>query len=225
MTQSMAPPTASAAIKVKPTSRPTPAPAEEPAEEACAGPPVHTPYPITPAAYNHLAEAGYFEGRRVELIRGRILEMPPMGPDHHIARRKIDYRLRDHFPLANGFVVEGQVPLRLPDSEPEPDVFVFRGNLDDEAGGENEVLLVVEAAKTSLTFDRTTKLALYAEAGYRDYWILNLVDRVLEVYRNPIQSAGAWTYADKTTVPADGAASPLAKPEATIPVADLLPRD
>jgi Uma2 family endonuclease len=174
--------------------------------------------------YNELAEAGHFHDQRVELIRGRIIKMPAMGPDHITSRRKAEYRLRDHFQEKDGYVVEGQVPLRLTDSEPEPDVYVFRGTLDDEAGGENEVLLVVEAAKTSLTFDRGEKLSLYAENGFGDYWILNLVDHVLEVYRNPIEINGTWTYADKTTIPADGTVSPLAKPEAVLKVADLLPQ-
>lgn len=183
-----------------------------------------TPFRWTPAEYNRAAEAGFFNDQRVELIRGRILYMSPIGPDHTVASTKARYRLGDHFKEQDGFIIGTQIPLRLEDSEPEPDLFVFRGTVDDEAGGDNEVVLVLEAAKSSLTFDRGTKLSLYAENGYLDYWILNLVDNVLEVYRNPIQSNGTWTYADKTTISVDGTISPLAKPEAVIRVADLLPR-
>ncbi len=151
--------------------------------------------------------------------------MPAMGPEHITATRLLNYALNEHFQRTDGFIVSVPVPLQLSDSEPEPDGFVYRGSIHDRPSDAEHVVLVVEVSKTSIGYDRTTKLALYAEAGYGDYWIVNLVDRVLEVYRNPMQSNGEWTYADKTTIAADGTVSPLAKPEATLKVADLLPRE
>ncbi len=103
-------------------------------------------------------------------------------------------------------------------------IFVFAGTIDEEPSDPKSVLLVVEVAKSSLTFDRGQKLALYAQSGYREYWILNLADQVLEVYRDPTRSAdGSWSYADKTTVRSGGSTSPLSKPDAVLKVDDLLP--
>ena len=178
----------------------------------------------TPESYNRAAEAGVFGDRRVELIRGRVIEMPAMGPERVSGRIRAEYRLRDHFAEADGFVVTGQIPLRLEDSEPEPDLVVYRGTLDDPPSDAENVLLVAEVSKSSLTFDRRTKLALYAEQGYRDYWILNLVDRVLEIYRDPARGAdGGWHYGQKHVLRPGDHASPLARPDAKIAVSDLMP--
>jgi hypothetical protein len=109
------------------------------------------------------------------------------------------------------------IPARPPASTteaPEPvDVSESDVDLLMHASGEPAEYPITPAAYNHL-----------AEAGYGDYWILNLVDRVLEVYRRPMQSDGRWIYADKTTIAADGTVSPLAKPEVQIKVADLLPR-
>ena len=87
-------------------------------------------------------------------------------------------------------------------------------------------VLVVEVAETSLRFDRTRKGSLYARAGIPDYWILNLVDRVLEIYREPARARSApfgWRYAERQILGPSDAAIPLAAASAVIPVADLLP--
>ncbi len=87
-------------------------------------------------------------------------------------------------------------------------------------------LLIVEISDATLRKDQTIKTHLYARAGIQDYWILNLVDRQLEIYRRPVpdpEKPGRFRYADVTIVPAEGHAAPLAKPEARIAVADLLP--
>ncbi len=86
--------------------------------------------------------------------------------------------------------------------------------------------LVVEVADTTLAFDRRQKGSLYARAGILDYWIVNLVNRVLEVYRLPAADASAplgYSYRERIRLTAGEAVSPLAFPAATIAVADLLP--
>ncbi len=87
-------------------------------------------------------------------------------------------------------------------------------------------VLVVEVAETSLALDRLHKGSLYARAGLPDYWILNLVDGVLEVYRQPAPSSSApfgWAYSEVRSLGMPDLISPLAAPEARIPVAALLP--
>jgi len=87
-------------------------------------------------------------------------------------------------------------------------------------------VLAVEIAESSLSFDRRQKGSLYARAGLGDYWIVNLVDRVLEVYRVPLADPAApygWRYAEVQTLSPGETASPLAAPAARVPVDDLLP--
>jgi Uma2 family endonuclease len=87
-------------------------------------------------------------------------------------------------------------------------------------------VLVVEVAESSLRRDREDKGSLYARAGIGDYWIVNLVDRVLEVFRAPGPESAApfgWRYQTVTIIGSEGSVTPLAAPGSRIPVADLLP--
>jgi Uma2 family endonuclease len=87
-------------------------------------------------------------------------------------------------------------------------------------------VLVIEVSESSLALDREYKGSLYARAGLADYWIVNLVDRVLEVYRGPVADPAAafgWRYRSVVMMVLEAAVSPLAVPGATIRVADLFP--
>ena len=97
------------------------------------------------------------------------------------------------------------------DSEPQPDIaWVREGHFSDEHPSAVDVLLVIEVASSSLHRDRTEKAELYAEVGIQDYWIVNLVDRTIEVYRDP----AAGHYRSVKTFGADEVVQPLAVPEA-----------
>jgi Uma2 family endonuclease len=130
--------------------------------------------------------------------------------------------------LGPGWLVRSQGPIALTDdSEPEPDVAVTRGSRRDYSR-EHPALpaLVVEVAESSLSLDREHKGSLYARAGVADYWILNLVERILEVYREPIPDPSTrfgWRYASIAILAPGVSAAPLAAPAARIPVSDLLP--
>jgi len=120
------------------------------------------------------------------------------------------------------------MPVALDDeSEPEPDVAVCAGGPRDYlAGHPAQPILLVEVADASLIFDREHKGSLYARARVPDYWIVNLVDRVLEVHRDPAPSAEApygWRFSNRQRLDAADAVSPLAAPRARISVAELLP--
>ena len=87
-------------------------------------------------------------------------------------------------------------------------------------------MLIVEVAESSLALDRIDKGSLYARAGLLDYWVANLADHALEVYRAPAMAAGApygWRYASLTTLRAGDVVTPLAAPHTSIPVVDLIP--
>ena len=149
------------------------------------------PHLFTVWDYHCMAEAGVLnEDSRVELIRGQIVDMSPIGAPHF---RMVNRLNRLLVPLvgARG-IVSVQNPVRLDDgSGPQPDVTILHPRMDqDDAGtpGPADVLLLIEVADSSLESDRAIKLPLYAEAGIRDYWIVNLQERAIEVHRNPESS-------------------------------------
>jgi Uma2 family endonuclease len=127
-----------------------------------------------------------------------------------------------------GFLIRTPFPLVLdPDSEPEPDLAVVIGLPRDYRDNHpTSAELVVEVADTTLVLDREPKGSLYARAGIPEYWILNLVDRLLEVYRDPKvaqQAPLGWEYASVERYSSGQSVTPLFRPQAQIAVADLLP--
>ncbi len=181
----------------------------------------------TRAEYDRLIEIGFFQpGDPVELIGGELMVAEPQGAEHYTAICKCAKVLEAAF--GPGWVVRTQGPLGLDDeSEPEPDVAVVRGILEDyRRAHPSRPVLTLEVAVTSLAVDRGHKASVYARAGLADYWLLNLVDRVLEVYREPAPDATAafgWRYARREVVAPPGWIAPLAVPAALVAVADLLP--
>lgn len=113
------------------------------------------------------------------------------------------------------------------DSEPEPDVVVVPGDPRDYAAAHpSRCALLVEVADSSLLFDQRKKAVLYARAGVADFWILNLQERVLCVYRDPRRAGRGpqgWRYARTDLLRPPATVTPLAAPEARISVVDLLP--
>lgn len=156
---------------------------------------------------------------RLELVKGEIVEMSPQGSYHATAIRKVEEVLREVFKL--GYDVRGQLPLGLSElDEPEPDVAVVTGHFSDYAEAHpSSAVLVVEVSQSTLVFDRGPKLAVYAQAGVPEYWIVNLVDRCVEVYREP---AGEVYRSKRTSGPGEYIA-PAERPDVTIPVTGLLP--
>jgi len=181
----------------------------------------------TRSEYEHLIELGVFRpGEPVELLGGELIVSEPQGSAHYTAIGLVEDALRAA--LGPGWLVRSQGPIALAaDSEPEPDVAVTRGARRDYSREHPaRPALVVEVAESSLALDREHKGSLYARAGVPDYWILNLVERVLEVYRDPVEDAArpfGWRYAARETLAPGASAAPLAAPAARIAVSDLLP--
>ena len=176
--------------------------------------------------YYKMAEAGLFEGKHVELIEGRIIEMSPMGSAHATGVSLASDRLRSV--VGPGFLTRSQMPLDLGDlSEPEPDIAVVAGTARDYTKAHPKVaVLIVEVSESSLDYDRTEKASLYAAAGIPDYWVLNLVDRRLEVRRDPVPDPSelyGFGYKTVMILEAGDFVSLLAAPQSSIAVADLLP--
>jgi len=177
--------------------------------------------------YYKMAETGVLRpGERVELIGGEVIAMVPQDSPHYTAIDLVEEELRKIF--SAGYVVRVQGPLDSGlTSLPEPDVAVVRGTIRDYAKAHpTTALLVVEVAESSLAYDRSIKVSLYASAGIPDYWILNLIDRRLEVFRDPIAMPGqphGYGYRTCTYYLAADAVTPLAAGQGSISVADLLP--
>ena len=177
--------------------------------------------------YDRLIETGFFQpGDPVELIGGQLIVAEPQGSGHFAAIRAVEEALRAAFGV--GWDVRGQGPVALDEeSEPEPDVAVVPGSFRDYmAAHPSRPVLVVEVSESSLNLDRHHKGSLYARAGLVDYWIVNLVDRVLEVHRNPCPDPTAsfgWRYQSVEALDRAASVSPLVQPGAHIRVADLLP--
>ncbi|MBI2529426.1 MAG: Uma2 family endonuclease [Candidatus Rokubacteria bacterium] len=181
----------------------------------------------TRAEYDRLIDLGVFQpGEPIELIGGQLMVCEPQGRRHAWALAIVDHRLRAA--LGSGWTVRTQMPVDLDDeSEPEPDLAVVSGTPEEQpVRHPARLALIVEVAESSLGTDREVKGSLYARAGLGDYWIANLVNRVLEVYRKPVVDSAApygWRYASVTTLRPGDTVSPLAAPAARVPVADLLP--
>ncbi len=177
--------------------------------------------------YESLIDQGVFRpGERLELVGGELVVREPQRTPHATAIELTLDALKEAF--GPGWRVRIQLPVALDDeSEPEPDVAVAPGGARDYLlYHPAQPALIVEVADTTLAFDREQKGSLYARARIADYWIVNLVDRVLEVYRNPAPAPGAahgWRYGSVATLRAGDAISPLAARHARISIADLLP--
>jgi Uma2 family endonuclease len=177
--------------------------------------------------YDRLIEIGVFRpDESLELLGGELIVGEPQRSPHYTAIGLVEEALRTA--LGPGWLVRPHGPLALDEeSEPEPDVSLVPGTWRDYTTEHPaRPVLVVEVSLSRLTFDREHKGSLYARAGLADYWILNLVDRILEIYREPVPDAAArfgWRYSSVDQLSGEATASPLAAPDARVRVSDLLP--
>jgi Uma2 family endonuclease len=150
--------------------------------------PTPEPYLLDIEQYHKMLETGILtRNERYELIRGFIYKLMPIGSQHIYKVKKLEQLLETC--LADTAVVFTQSPVQfLNDSEPQPDILVVKPPLEryrERLPQAEDVLLIIEVADTTLTFDRSTKTELYAEMGIPEYWIVNLKKNQLEVNRNP----------------------------------------
>jgi Uma2 family endonuclease len=177
--------------------------------------------------YHALIEAGILtENDPVELLEGELVTKMPKNPPHESTRRFFRKALEGFVPKSH--FLDDQAPVTTSDSEPEPDLVVVRGSIDDYENrhpGPRDVALVIEVADSSLQNDREQKQRIYARAGIPVYWVVNLVDVQVEVYTSPVkgrkpafQRCEIYRPGDCVPVVVDG------KEVGRLKVADLLPR-
>lgn len=177
--------------------------------------------------YDRLVEAEVFGPEdRIELFDGRMIFKEPQYSPHATAISLVQRVLTSA--LGPGWYVRVQMPVALDElSEPEPDVSVVPGHPRDYRDAHPErPALIVEVAQSRLRFDRRQKGSLYARAGIADYWIVNILERRLEIYREPVSDPDAplgWRYGRTIALGPDERVAPLAAPAVAIAVSDLLP--
>ena len=139
--------------------------------------------PLRRVEYDKLVELGAFGSERIELLNGSLVPMSPIGPPHSSSVQKLVTLLLP--PLLGRAVVRVQSPFAaLEVSEPEPDIVVAPpGDYDTEHP--SEAFLIVEVADSSLERDLGSKRSLYAQCEVPEYWVVNLVDRCIEVFTTP----------------------------------------
>ena len=142
--------------------------------------------------YHQLIELGFFSpSPKVELIRGEIFTMAAKGTAHTACCTKLIRELGKL--LVDNAILRCQDPIILPSaSEPEPDFTIAKNRSDDYLSCHpqpEDILLLIEVADSSLSYDQETKLALYGESNILDYWIFNLLDEQLQTYSQPYQKS------------------------------------
>ncbi|MCO5169667.1 MAG: Uma2 family endonuclease [Planctomycetes bacterium] len=192
--------------------------------------------PLTVDQYEAMIAQGILaEGEPIELLDGLLVPKDraraggaplTVGPEHQLVVNRLA-RLMSAFERL-GCYLSIQGPLRLPPrDEPEPDAAVIRGVPEDFAArhpGPDEVCSVIEVSDSSLQRDRTTKLRIYAAAGIRQYVIVNLVDRRVEVHEDPAPADGRFRAGPvELTGDAEVRLAAGAGEGVVVRVADLLP--
>jgi Uma2 family endonuclease len=174
-------------------------------------------HPFTRADYYRLGEAGVLgEDDRVELLDGIVAAMSPIGPFHSgVVGLLIQFFTHE---LGQRVFVNAQNPVVLDDlSEPQPDVTLLKPRRDsyrDAHPTPQDVLLLVEVAEASIDLDLGEKARLYARAGVSEYWVVDLVHRLIVVHRQPVGDR----YQEVTEHRRGAAVAPEAFPDISLPV-------
>ena len=175
---------------------------------------------ITVEEYERMVHADIFsEDDRIELIEGQIACMAPIGATHAVHVNRLTRLLAAR--LAASAILSIQNPIQLSLSEPQPDLALLKPRADDYGSGHptaRDVLLVIEVADTSADYDRTVKIPLYGRNGIPEAWLIDLAGQVIEVYRGPNSSG----YREKQTYASGDQLAPLALPDLSLAVAEIL---
>jgi Uma2 family endonuclease len=176
---------------------------------------------FTVKEFHRMVETGILEeGSPYELLNGEIIHMATIGSKHAAKVNRISARL--HQTVEKTYIVRIQNPIELGAfSQPEPDIAILRWQDDFYESGHptaQDIYLLIEVSDTTLDYDRTTKLPIYAESGIAEYWIVNLPDNQIEVHRNPSGNA----YQSIQTFTKDQTLTIELLPEITIAVHEIL---
>jgi Uma2 family endonuclease len=172
------------------------------------------------AEYYRLAETGVLlPSERVELLNGQIIRMAPIGEKHRTIVDKLNYVLVDK--PRKRYQVSIDQPIRIEDfNEPQPDVVLYKRGVENRHPTPEDIYLVIEVADTTLDYDSGDKLRAYEKGGIREYWIFDLGQKTVNIYKLPPQKH-IYTREAKTR----GFIAPQAFPDVTVDLADIFSRD
>ncbi|MEM9540297.1 MAG: Uma2 family endonuclease [Cyanobacteria bacterium P01_E01_bin.42] len=168
--------------------------------------------------YHRAIDAGLFCDRRVELIEGLIVEMPPEGTEHVYFEENLVDRLKRSLP-GRAYIRESK-PITLSNSEPEPDIVVARlprSQYIEHHPFPEDISLLIEVSKATRNRDLSTKKQLYAAANIPEYWIVDIKNRKLIVFRSPESG----DYQQSIALSVSETVSPLAFPDLAIAVSEI----
>jgi Uma2 family endonuclease len=176
---------------------------------------------LTVKDYHRMGETGIFDpDERIELLTGQIVKKPVKGPSHSAAVKRVDRLLRSH--LAQEVLVQLQDPIQLDDySEPEPDIALLRPNPTDYEEHHPtvaDVYLIIEVSDSTLNRDCEFKADIYAHSGIMDYWVLDIPNRRLHVFREPSQDG----YQSRVTLTEGDSIAPLPFAHCILQIAEML---
>ncbi len=178
-------------------------------------------YKFTIDDYQRLYETGLLDAHdRIELLNGELIIMHAIGYRHAQAVTNLNAELSEQ--ARRRFKISPQNPVELDEySAPQPDLTLvsWSQRKSKRHPSPEEVFLIIEVADSSLRYDREEKQSAYAKTGIREFWLLNLEEDILEVYRQPEGIA----YREKTIIPPDGKASPLEFPDVVLALAEIFP--
>lgn len=201
----------------------TPPPAGSPPHRATGG---WAPFRWTIAEYRRLGSLGVFDDVKVMLIDGEIFTMVMPNPPHD-AGLTLTFQYLSRVCPADHYIRNQQGFDIGTRTDPGPDLAVVPGSVRDyTTRTPTAALMIVEVAESTLFKDTTTKAEWYATAGVPEYWVVDLENRRLLVYRDPEplpKGLGATAYRTHTAYGPDETVAPLIAPNAPVKVADLLP--
>jgi Uma2 family endonuclease len=181
---------------------------------------------MTRHQFDQLSDENLFQDQKVMLLDGVVYQESPMNAPHATGIRRVTRVLETVF--KEGYDVRCQLPVDMDlYTVPNPDVSIVTGHyLDYERENPTYALLVVEISDTTLAADLGLKASLYAMGKIQDYWVVDLNEPKLVVFRDPIDDSTApngMRYRTRTAYKRSDKVSPLAMPDAVIAVSDLLP--
>jgi Uma2 family endonuclease len=180
----------------------------------------------TVAEFHELAALPKFENRRMILVDGEILDLPPANHPHDLGIGLVQLALATIFGSGSYWVrVQMALPLGLT-TDLIPDLAVVLGAMRMHTVQPSSALLVVEVADSSLAYDTGDKSNLYAAGGIEDYWVIDVANRAVHVFRDPVRDASAphgFRYRNQQTFDDSATVIPRAMPSASVLVAALLP--
>lgn len=184
--------------------------------------------PFSLREYHWLIDHGFFHGsERVELIQSVLHLMSPKGTRHAACQSRLLHQLIPAIGKSAWIRAQGPITIPESDSEPEADLVLAaprESGYSDRHPYPADVLLVIEIAHTSLNYDRSVKVPLYAASGIAEYWIMNLQDDNIEVYREPITpQQGTSCFRQRLTLAAQDTVAPTHFPDCVLSVLDILP--